>query len=77
MSDRQYLPARGGSMWARMPFVRVEVNRKSRAPLASGWPMRIESMVRFVVNSARMVYDALSMAWAKTARAPARRKPAP
>ena len=77
MTTASTCPARGGSMWACHAGRPVEVNLKSRAPLAPGWVMKIESMVRFDVNSALMVYAALSMAWAKTALAPARRKPAP
>src|SRR6476660_9830258 len=77
ITDRQYLPASGGSRCARYPGVRTDENQKSRAPLALGWFMKVASIVRVDVNRARIVYDTLVIASAKTARAFARRKPAP
>ena len=77
MTDRQYLPARGGSMCATAPGVRTESNLKSRAPLALGWLMKMESTVRSDFRSALMVGPTLLMASAKTALAPAAMNPAP
>ena len=37
-------------MWALAQYVRDELNRKSRAPLALECDIRIESIVRFVVK---------------------------
>ena len=54
-----------------------DANVKSRVPVHAGSALKIWPIVRFVVSSARMIDDALSMPLAKTARAPARRKPAP
>ena len=65
-------------MWARAQLGpgrgEVEV---ANVRWRSGWFMKIEFIVDDPLNSARIVYDTLVIASAKTAFAPARRNPAP
>ena len=57
--------------------VRADGNWKSCAPLQLEELLKIVPIVRLVLNRPYRTYDALVIPSAKTARAPARRKPAP